>query len=284
MHPLLFKLGPIPIHSYGFLIAIGFLTAVYVIRKLAERAQLDAERVLDLTFWTLLVGFAGARLLFIITRWEFFMSEPTAMFRVWEGGLVFFGGPLAAMPFGLWYLRRFKMPIWRTLDVLMPGLVIAHSFGRMGCLMAGCCYGKPTGGDWGVRLNSELVDPQFRNMLLHPTQVYESLALLILFFGLLWIFRRRHFDGQVFLTYMMAYPVIRSLVEIFRGDLIRGFVIDEVLSTSQFISILIFAAATAALVVRLKYVHGSKSDKSGNSDDGGSAGGQGAPVGAGGSA
>jgi phosphatidylglycerol:prolipoprotein diacylglycerol transferase len=254
MHPLLIKLGPIPIHTYGFLIALGFLTAVFVIRRLAERAKLDPERVLDLTFWLLLVGFAGARILFIITRLSYFMSDPLAMFKVWEGGLVFFGGPLACVPFLVWYVRKYKLPVWKVADALIPGLVIAHMFGRFGCLAAGCCYGKPTGTDFGVRLYSDLVDRQFQGIPLHPTQLYEASALFILFWGLLYVFRHKRFDGQVVLTYFMTYPIIRSIVETFRGDLIRGFVIDDVLSTSQFISILVFLAATALLVYRLKQV------------------------------
>lgn len=255
MHPLLVKIGPIPIHTYGFMIALGFLTAVYVIRKLSERARLDAERVLDLTFWLLLVGFLGARVLFIITRFSYFMSDPIEMFKVWEGGLVFFGGPLACVPFLIWYVRKHKLPVWKVADVLVPGLVIAHMFGRFGCLAAGCCYGKPTESDWGVRLYSDLVDKNLQGIPLHPTQLYEAGALFILFWGLIYVFRRKHFDGQVVLTYFMAYPIIRSVVEIFRGDLIRGFVIEDVLSTSQFISILVFAAATTLLVIRLKQVH-----------------------------
>jgi phosphatidylglycerol---prolipoprotein diacylglyceryl transferase len=252
MHPLLIKLGPIPIHTYGFLIAIGFLIAVAVIRRLAERSALDVDRVLDLTFWSLLVGFAGARLLFILTRWEFFLSEPASIFRVWEGGLVFFGGPLAVLPFVIWYVRRFKLQLWATMDAMIPGLVIAHMFGRFGCLAAGCCYGKPTELPWGIRLNSDLVDKAFQGIPLHPTQLYEAFALGVLFAGLLYLHRRKLFDGQVVLAYFMGYPVIRSLVEIFRGDQIRGFVIDGVLSTSQFISILVFLGASAALYWRVQ--------------------------------
>jgi phosphatidylglycerol:prolipoprotein diacylglycerol transferase len=261
MHPLLVNLGPIPIHTYGFLIAIGFLTAVYVIRKLSERAELDVERVLDLTFWMLLVGFLGARVLFILTRFSYFMEAPLDMFKVWEGGLVFFGGPLACVPFLVWYVRRHKLPIWKTADAMIPGLVIAHMFGRFGCLASGCCYGKPTGSEWGIRLYSELVEAEFRGMPLHPTQLYEASALLILFVGLLFVFRRKRFDGQVFLTYFMAYPIIRSVVEVFRGDLVRGFVIEDVLSTSQFISALVFVAASATLGIRLRQVHGARGDR-----------------------
>ena len=264
MHPLLVNLGPIPIHTYGFLIAIGFLTCVYTIRKLSERAGLNAERNLDLTFWMLLAGFLGARILFILTRFSYFMSEPLEMFKVWEGGLVFFGGPIACVPLLIWYVRKHKLPVWKTADAMIPGLVIAHMFGRFGCLAAGCCYGKPTGSEWGVRLYSELVDRQFQGVPLHPTQLYEASSLFILFCGLLYTFRHKKFDGQVILTYFMAYPVIRSIVEIFRGDLIRGFVIDDVLSTSQFISILIFVGASITLIYRLKQVNGSAATLNGS--------------------
>lgn len=254
MHPLLFKVGSIPIHTYGFLIAVGFLVAVFVIRQLSVRSKLDPERTLDLTFWLLLVGFIGARLLYIFTRLDYFMNDPGAVLRVWEGGLVFLGGPLACIPFGVWYMRKYKLPMWKTMDILIPGLTVNHAFGRLGCLAAGCCYGKPTAGDWGIRLYSDLVDKEYQGVPLHPTQIYESTALFILFFGLLYVFRKRSFEGQVVLTYFMAYPVIRSIIEIFRGDLIRGFVIDGILSTSQFLSILIFVGASIVLSMRLKQV------------------------------
>ena len=254
MHPVLFEIGQVPVHTYGFLIAIGFLVALSVVKRLSLRSGLDAERVLDLSFWCFLVGFIGARILFIITRWQYFSAHPADMLRVWEGGLVFFGGPIAAVPFAIWFLRRHRMPVWKVSDVLAPGLTAAHAFGRLGCLAAGCCYGRPTGGGWGIRLDSDLVDEALHGHLLHPTQLYEATALAVLFFGLLWVHRHRRFDGQVVLTYFMAYPIIRSLVEIFRGDTIRGFVIDGVLSTSQFISILVFLAASAVLAVRLRQV------------------------------
>ncbi|HCM40834.1 MAG: prolipoprotein diacylglyceryl transferase [Bdellovibrionales bacterium GWB1_52_6] len=254
MHPLLANVGPIPIHTYGFLIAIGFLLGMYTIKRLAIAAKMDAERILDFSFWSILVGFLGARLLFILTRFGDFSADPLAMFKVWEGGLVFFGGPMAVLPFSIWYFKKHSIPWWKGADVTMPGLVIAHVLGRFGCLAAGCCYGKPTGTDFGVRLTSSLVDFNLRGIPLHPTQLYEASALFILFLGLLWVFKRRSFDGQVALTYYVAYPIIRSIVEIFRGDLVRGFVIEDWLSTSQFISLIAFIAAATALVLRLKAV------------------------------
>lgn len=254
MHPLLFKLGPFSVHTYGFLIAVGFLAGIWVIKRLAVRAAMNPDRMMDLAFWMLLTGFIGARALFVFTRLEYFLSNPIDIFKVWEGGLVFFGGLIAALAFSIYYTRKHRIDFWNGGDVAIPGLVVAHAFGRLGCLMAGCCYGKPTGTDFGVRLHSDLVDVTLRGIPLHPVQLYESAALFILFAGLLWIFRTRKFQGQVFLTYLMIYPIIRSVVEVFRGDEIRGFVIDNVLSTSQFISIFIFLGAAVLLAVRMKSV------------------------------
>ncbi len=251
MHPLLIKIGPFPIHTYGFLVAIGFLTAVSVFKKLALRSKLDVEKILDLSFWGLLVGFLGARTLYVITRFSSFLTDPVAIFKIWEGGLVFWGGPIAVIPFVIFYARKNRLALWKTLDVLTPGLVIAHAFGRLGCLAAGCCYGKPTESVFGIRLYSELVEPFLHGVPLHPTQLYEASALFLLFFGLLIIFKYKKFDGQVALSYLLSYPMIRSFIEIFRGDQVRGFVIDEVLSTSQFISILIFIVSVVVLFKRL---------------------------------
>lgn len=231
------------------MIAMGFLISVWVGRSLAVSSGLDANRIVDLGFCCLLSGFVGARLLYVLTQWSFFAQEPSAIFKFWEGGLVFYGGPLFAFPAGLWFVRRYKMPVWKTADIILPSLVIAHSMGRLGCLSAGCCYGKPTGTQYGIRLYSELVDPQLRGVLLHPTQLYEAFSLLVLFFGLMWVYRRKKFDGEVALVYFIVYPVIRSIIEIYRGDQIRGFIINNILSTSQFISILIFAAALVCFTV-----------------------------------
>ncbi len=255
MHPVLVELGPITIHSYGFLIAVGFLVGIATVKRLASTSSLNVDRVLDLAFWSLIIGFIGARLLFVITRLDYFLADPVSIFRVWEGGLVFFGGPIAVVPFILWYSRKHQLNIWKLGDVVIPGLAIAHSFGRIGCLAAGCCYGKPTGTDYGIQLKSHLVAANLRGVNLHPTQIYESAALLILFVGLIWVYKRKMFDGQVMLTYFMAYPIIRSIIEVYRGDLIRGFVVEGWLSTSQFISILVFAVATTLLLVRLRQVN-----------------------------
>jgi phosphatidylglycerol---prolipoprotein diacylglyceryl transferase len=258
LYPILLKIGPIPIYGYGFMIAIGFLTGIFVIRRLAAQSKLEVEKIIDLSFWCLIAGFIGARALFVLTRYPEFLANPLEIFKIWEGGFVFFGGLLVGMPFGLWYLRKHRIPLWKGLDVIFPGLTIGHLFGRLGCLLAGCCYGRPTGSSFGIRLYSDLVDRSLQGILLHPTQLYEACSLGILFIGLLFVFKRKRFDGQVALTYLIAYPIIRSVIEVFRGDQIRGFVIEDFLSTSQFISLLVFLAATTALVIRLKEVQKKK--------------------------
>jgi phosphatidylglycerol:prolipoprotein diacylglycerol transferase len=256
MHPILFEINlgfiRIPLHSYGFLIAIGFLCGIATVRKLSVRSKMNPDINADLAFWLLMYGFIGARVLFIFTRLEYFLENPIDMFKVWEGGLVFFGGLIAATGYAVFYFKKHKLNVWKMIDVLSPGLVIAHAFGRMGCLMAGCCYGRLTNEPWGIKLNSELVDDALKGVPLHPTQIYESVSLFILYAGMMHIFRTKKFDGQVGLTYFVLYPIIRSIIEIYRGDSIRGFVIEGVLSTSQFISIGVFAVALTVLLYRLK--------------------------------
>lgn len=252
MHPLLFKIGSVPVYTYGFMIALGFIAGVLLNRFLARRAGLDPEKVVDFSLWGMAVGLLGARVFYVITRMSDFLADPGMAFRVWEGGFVFYGGPLAVIAFGIWYLRRHRMNFWNTSDVVIHGLVIGHILGRFGCVGAGCCYGKPTGGSWGLRFYSELVPADLRGIPLHPAQLYEIAALIPLLGVMLWVFFHRRFQGQVLLTYLLAYPIIRSIVEIYRGDLIRGFVIDGILSTSQFISILVFVGAFIALKLRLR--------------------------------
>ncbi len=252
MHPILFEFAGITIHTYGFLIAVGFLLSVQLIRRLSIRSGIDPQKMADFSFWFLLVAFGGARLLFVVTRWDYFSADPLAIFKVWEGGLVFFGGLITGLPFIFWYFSRNKISVWKAVDILAPGAAIAHAFGRVGCFAAGCCYGKPTDSFLGLKFDSPLVDRALQGIPLHPTQLYESTALLILTGGLLYLFKRKSFDGQVGVAYLMSYSVIRSIIEMFRGDLVRGFVIDGVLSTSQFISIFVFATGLALMIYRLR--------------------------------
>ncbi|MBI3544444.1 MAG: prolipoprotein diacylglyceryl transferase [Deltaproteobacteria bacterium] len=245
MFPTLLRIGDFPVHSYGFLIAVGFLLCVWVSKREAVRLGLPGERIVDLGFWSLLVGMIGARILYIMTLWSQFMEHPREMLYVWEGGLVFFGGPLACIPFFFWYTSHYKLPRWKVLDIGAQALPLAHAFGRLGCLSAGCCHGKATSMPWGIKLYTELVEPSLRGVSIHPTQLYESISLLGLWYFLRRLRFRARFDGQIACAYLILYSIIRSVIEIFRGDSIRGFVIPDILSTSQFISLIVVIAAIA---------------------------------------
>ena len=250
MLPELLRIGDFPIHTYGVLIALGFLLCVWVSRREGKRLGIPVERIVDLGFWSILIGMVGARILFVITRWQEFWAAPVDIFRVWEGGLVFYGGPLACLPFFLWYTKKYGLPRWKILDIAAVAVPLAHAFGRLGCLSSGCCYGIPTGGDWGLRLHSPLLEAHLQGVPLHPTQIYEGAGLFVLFFYLRWKRRHKAFDGQLLFLYAIGYSALRIVVEFFRGDLIRGFVIQDYLSTSQFIALLVIVAAVLAYKMR----------------------------------
>jgi phosphatidylglycerol---prolipoprotein diacylglyceryl transferase len=251
MYPHLLKIGPVVIPSYGVLVALGLILGVGLSCRLAVKASLDRNRVYLLAWFAILAGLFGARLLHVFAQGKYFLEQPLAIFRIWEGW-AFLGAPIAGLFVVIWYTRRHHMPIWKVLDVLTPSLAVDLVFARVGCLLAGCCHGKPTGSAFGVTLTTECVDPLCRGVPLHPTQLYEAVCSLLLLFWLLRLFKSKSFDGQVFLSFFIIYPVFRSVIECYRGDTIRGFVIPGILSTSQFLSIMMLIPAVALYVFRRK--------------------------------
>ena len=259
MHPILFKVWGLTIHSYGFMIALGFFLAVGVAKHLARKSHIDEKKIVDLSFWLLFYGFIGSRILFVFTRLDYFSTDPIAIIRFWEGGFVFLGGLIGALICSIYFVKKYNMSIWKTADVGFPALVVGHIFGRGGCFFAGCCHGLPTEMPWGMRFYSSLVDPKYVGIPIHPTQLYEAFSLALIFVLLYVTFLRKRFDGQVALTYLIVYPIVRSVIEVFRGDKIRGFVIDGWVSTSQFISIIILIVSLVVLIKRLRDVSEKKS-------------------------
>jgi phosphatidylglycerol:prolipoprotein diacylglycerol transferase len=223
------------------MIVIGFLVGLYLVQTEGKRQGLNPDRLIDTSFWGLALGLLGGRLVYIITRLDYFGQHPIEVFYFWEGGLVFYGGFLGGL-FGFWYFtRRYRLPFLQTVDLAVPSLAIAHFFGRLGCFFAGCCYGQPANNlPWAITFHDPLsLAPT--GIPLHPTQLYDALNAMIIFIVLVALRRHRKFVGQQLVTYMLLYSIGRSIVESYRGDSIRGFVIENVLSTSQFISIFIFA-------------------------------------------
>lgn len=252
MHPFLFRTNlfgllqqPWSLHTYGLFIAVGFLLGMSLARRQAEREGQDGEAIVDLTFYLLLAGLLGARVVFILTQLPSFLAHPAEILMFWRGGLVWYGGFLGAIVYLLAHSWRQKAPFFKTVDLLIVPMALAHGFGRLGCLAAGCCFGHPTTKPWGIvfPVHSMAQEAQWLagqihalspSLPVHPTQLYEAGAEFAMFALLAGLRRNKRFDGQLFLIWLGVYPVLRSIIEMFRGDKERGV---WVLSTSQYISI-----------------------------------------------
>ncbi len=246
MHPILLKFGYITIHTYGFFVAMGFLAGILLATSEAKRMGIDHEKIIDLCFYIMIAAIAGSRLFYVIINHEIFLSDPLDIFKIWNGGLVFYGGFIVALLTAFIYLKIYKLPVWRTADIVAPSLAIGHFLGRLGCFSAGCCYGKECDFPWAVTFtHPETLAPI--GMPIHPTQLYSSISNLIIFF-FLWFFRKRtKFAGQLFWMYVLIYGIARSFIEIFRGDF-RGNPVFELLSVSQTIGISMSVIAVIMLI------------------------------------
>lgn len=248
MHPDLFKIGPLTIHTYGVFVAAGFLLGLGLAVKQAKKEGIPSDRIVDLGFYVLLSALIGSRLLFVLINASHYIRNPLEIFKIWEGGLVFYGGVLLAVPTVLWYVKKNALGLWSTADLFAPSIAIGHALGRIGCFFAGCCYGRPSEGlPWAVIFT----DPNSLALIgipLHPTQLYESLGEFVNFFILIILRRHKSFNGQLFMTYILLYSVLRFIVEFYRGDVGRGFITSQ-LSVSQGISILTFLISIAGLII-----------------------------------
>ena len=240
MYPRLFELGPITVYTYGVLLAAAYLFGLQLARVRAKQRGLDANRVLDLGIYIIISALVGAKLLLLITDFKSFTADPRELLTLARSGGVFYGGLIVAVIVALWYIRRVGLPLWTTCDVFAPGIALGHVTGRLGCFAAGCCYGKPTDVPWAVIFTNPLAAANVGTPLgipLHPTQLYEAGAELLILILLLVTERRgKLFAGRTFWSYMFLYAVSRYVIEIYRGDP-RGALLG--FSTSQFISLVL---------------------------------------------
>lgn len=216
MYPILFRIGPVEIHSYGTMLMLGFIAGILLARRQARRLDLSPDLPLDLGVWLLVAGVAGARLLFVALNWELYADRPVEILCVWrDSGLSFHGGLLGGVAAAILFARTRRVSFWALADMAAPGLAFGYAIARVGCFLNGCCYGAPTDLPWGVEFllwpDSEVTTPPS-----HPTQIYSSLGSLVILAVLLRLGPQLRAPGQLFLLYLMLYSVLRSAVEVLR--------------------------------------------------------------------
>ena len=250
MYPILFEIGGFPVYTYGLLLAAAYLLGLQFALVRARKRGLDPNRVMDLGIWIIVSALLGAKLLLLVVEFDKFSGDPRELLNLARSGGVFYGGLIAAVGVALWYLRRHRMPMWTVTDVFAPGIALGHVVGRLGCLFAGCCFGRPTNVPWAITFHSEFAARNVGTPLgipLHPTQLYEAGAEFIILLILLATERRGgYFPGRTFWTYMLLYGISRFIIEFYRYDP-RGMV--GIFSTSQFVSLLIVPLSLIMLFV-----------------------------------
>jgi phosphatidylglycerol:prolipoprotein diacylglycerol transferase len=249
MYPRLLELGPLSVYSYGVLLAAAYLAGLKLAMVRATQRGLDSARILDLGILIIVSALIGAKLLLVLTELPRFVAHPSELWEVARSGGVFYGGLILAVAVALWFIRYARLPLWTTCDVFAPGIALGHVVGRLGCFLAGCCYGKPTTVTWAITFTDPFVAANIGTPLdvpLHPTQLYEAAAEFVILVLLLSTERRgRPFAGRTFWLYILLYALSRYAIEIFRGDP-RGAV--GIFSTSQFISVLLAPVAVVMLL------------------------------------
>jgi phosphatidylglycerol:prolipoprotein diacylglycerol transferase len=250
MHPILFEAGGFPVYTYGVLLAAAYLLGLQFALVRARRLGLDANRIMDLGIWVIVSALFGAKLLLLVVERDTYGQSASELLTLVRSGGVFYGGLIAAVAVAIWYMWRHRMPVWSVSDAFAPGIALGHVIGRTGCLFAGCCFGRPSSVPWAITFHDEYAARNVGTPLgipLHPTQIYEAAAeLLILGLLLLGERRGRQFPGRTFWGYMLFYGVSRFVIEFYRGDS-RGAI--GMFSTSQFVSMLIVPLSIVMLLV-----------------------------------
>ncbi len=267
------RLRFIQLHTYGVLVAVGFLIGIVLAVRESEKTGEDSEQILDLAFWLLIAAMVGARLGYVLTHWKIYIADikqgvvwyQWKIFRLWEGGLSFMGGFILSLIVALIFVKIYELNFWKLADIVIPSVAIGQFFGYLGNLAAGFGYGKMTDLPWAVTFSA---GPAPREIPLHPTQLYQALAVLFIYFAVIWIRSNKRYHGQAFLWYLVLFSTFSFVVEFFRGDACTAGVLEEgvcramivskdvikqlggveLLSWSQLFSIVFFAIAVVLLL------------------------------------
>lgn len=241
MWPVLFYIGNYPVHSYGLMLAVAVLVGLLVGEWEAKRRGIDPDFILNLTLILVVAGVITSRLVYVLVEWPRFAADPGAIFRIWDGGLSYYGALLIGIPVICFYSRRRGYRFGEVADVAAIGVPAAYPLARIGCFLNGCCYGKPTGLPWAV------VFP-FDGVPRHPTQLYSVLIGALIFFALLCLRRYRRFPGQLAFFYVIFYGLYRFVIDFFRVSPPAG----AYLTLGQAFSLVVVGAALVLMLVRLR--------------------------------
>jgi phosphatidylglycerol:prolipoprotein diacylglycerol transferase len=233
----IFNTHQVTIYTYAFCIVTGTLVAALYTKWRAKKDLGIIELPYSFFYIIFIAGFVGGKLFFYLEKPSYFWHNPNLLLDNFSGGFVFYGSFITIIPIVIWYLKKHKIAVLPMLDILGITTLIVHSIGRIGCFNAGCCYGAPTNSSFGM------IFPTTHNIAVHPTQLYEAITLIIILLILLIIKKRQQFSGQIFLLYVSFYAISRAVLELFRGDK-RGYIIDNYLSHSQFMALLILIGAS----------------------------------------
>jgi phosphatidylglycerol:prolipoprotein diacylglycerol transferase len=218
MYPVLVRIGYLEIRTYGLFLLIAFLVGTILAAREAEREGFRKESIYDLAFWIVVSAVVGSRLLYVIYHWDYYKHSLLETLAFWEGGLVFYGGVIPAILVTVYYTRRKGIPLWKSADWIAPGFALGLFIGRWGCFFNGCCYGKPTSSIFGVTFpEGSFPSIEFGLVKVHPTQLYEGFVNLFIFFFLLFLRRKKPFDGFLFWFYIVLGSLTRFFVDFFRA-------------------------------------------------------------------
>ncbi len=253
MHPVVWKItDTIAIKSYGVAIAVAFVLGIFLTARHARKVGLKFNDFVDMGFWVVIAAIVGGRVFYILFNLRDYLHKPLAIVQIWHGGLIFYGGLLAAVLTAIIFMRRRGIPVWLGGDLIAPQIALGYAITRVGCFLNGCCFGEATSLPWGVKFPPACGAGRYIGELsfvaffsgrpdvdihLHPVQLYAAAANLIIFVVLLLAWRRRSFDGQIFWGYLILYPVYRFAVEFLRADnqpFVLGLTIAQIMSVTLF--------------------------------------------------
>lgn len=218
MHPILFRIGSFEVYSYGVLLVIAFYVSLYLLRIEAKKKNIDPQIILDVAFLAIISGILGGKIAYIIFNLPEYIQNPSDV-NLWRAGFIFHGGFFLSIATVSIYTKKKRLSFLSVVDFFIPYVALGEAIGRIGCFLNGCCYGTPTDLVWGkvFPLNSP-AGYHYGALPLHPTQLYSSLFLFVLFLILKNIQAQQKFKGETLLLYFIFYSGFRFFLEFLRGD------------------------------------------------------------------